>query len=362
MTAGNEDLSTLVEGAQRHAWSGELDQADAMVARARLCRPLREGAWESVEVMLVEGVVHTYRGEVDAARDRFRRVAALGALLPASDAAAQAWGWQALLDYNCGDVLAAADCVAHACADPGRARPLTRLRVAVNAALLCEYAGLSGAARAWLALARSVAPMCQLPSVTGVIAYNLAAVRLGEAAVQHLRRPTPADAARALLLQVQSAIHFDAATGAQVQAPLHDMVQAMALRLLGQPADAIPLLERYIVQARCVADADLLSAQVELAACRLAADPPHDHPALAADLEAALWQLADPGERALAADLLGRLAERGHDADAAGRWRTVADAFLAEHDARRAALADRLGALALTVVPPAWARPGIPPS
>lgn len=362
MNAGNNELSALVEAAYRHALSGRLVQAEALVVQARQCRPLREGAQESVEVMLIEGVVHTYKGEVDAARDRFRRVAALGTLMPAdSDAAAHAWGWQALLEYNRGDVLAAADCVGRACADPARARPLTRLRVAVNAALLCEYAGQQGAARGWLAAARAVAPACGVPGITGVIAYDLAAVRLSEAAVQHLRRPTPTDAARALLLQVQSAIHFDAATGVQVQAPLHDIVQAMALRLLGQPADAIPLLERYIAQARCVAAADLQSAQVELVACRLAADPAHDHPALETDLEAALWQIADPGERAHAADLLGRLAERRRDADAAGRWQAVADAFLAEHDARRTALADRLAALALTVVPPAWARPGNAP-
>lgn len=363
MNAGNQELSALVEAAYRHAWSGQLAQAEALVVQARQCRPLREGAHESVEVMLIEGVVHTYKGEVDAARDRFRRVAALGTLMPAgSDAAAQAWGWQALLEYNRGDVLAAADCVARACTDPARARPLTRLRVAVDAALLCEYAGLQGAARGWLAAARSVAPACGVPGITGVIAYDLAAVRLSEAAVQHLRRPTPAEAARSLLLQVRSAIHFDAATGAQVQAPLHDMVQAMALRLLGQADQAIPLLERYIAAARCVAEADLLSARVELAACRMAADPAHGDATLEADLEAALWQLADPGDRAHAADLLGDLAGRRGDADTAAHWHAAADAFLAEHDARRAALADRLGALALTAVPPAWSVFGTPPS
>lgn len=363
MNAGNQELSALVEAAYRHALSGRLAQAEALVVQARQCRPLREGAQESVEVMLIEGVVHTYKGEVDAARDRFRRVAALGTLMPAgSDAAAHAWGWQALLEYNRGDVLAAADCVGRACADPARARPLTRLRVAVNAALLCEFAGQQGAARGWLAAARTVAPACGLPGITGVIAYDLAAVRLNEAAVQHLRRPTPPDEARALLLQVRSAMHFDAATGVQVQAPLHDIVQAMALRLLGQPAEAIPLLERYIAQARCVAEADLLSAGLELADCRLAADPAHHDPALEADLEAALQQLADPGERAHAADLLGRLARRRGDTGAATRWHALADEALALHDTRRAALADRLAALALTVVPPAWARPGMPPS
>lgn len=359
MNAGNEELSALVEGAQRHAWSGELDQAEAMVARARLCRPLREGAWESVEVMLVEGVVHTYRGEVDAARDRFRRVAALGALLPASDAAAQAWGWQALLDYNRGDVLAAADCVGHACAAPERARPLTRLRVAVNATLLCEYAGLSGAARGWLAAARGVAPLCQLPSVTGVIAYDLAAVRLGEAAVQHLRRPTPPDTAHALLLQVRSAIHFDAATGARVQASLHDMLQAIALRLLGRPAEAIVLLERFVGQTQGIAEADRLSARLVLAACRLDLDPGHPEPLPAADLDAAMHLLDDPGEHAQAADLRARLADRVGDSDQAGRWRDRADEALARHDERRGRLAERLAALALTAVPPAWAVPGV---
>lgn len=358
MDAVEMTLPALLDACYRHAVSGELAQAEALVEQARRHRPLREGARESVEAMLVEGVVHAYQGEVDAARDRFRRVIALGTLVPADDLPELAWAWQALLDYNRGDVLAAADAVGRACARPERARPRTRLRAAVDAALLCEYAGLGGAARGWMAAARLAAGEAGIPAVVGVIAYDLAAVRLTEAVVEHLRRPTSEDAARALLLQVRSAINFDAATGSRVQAPLLDMVQAIALRLLGQVEAAIPLLERFVAQARDVAEADRWSARVELLACRMQlADGPCD-PAWRAELEAALPQAMDPGECAHICRLLARWHEAAGQNVPALAWNARFEQALADHDARLLRLCDRLAALALTSVPPAWARPG----
>lgn len=358
MEAEDMTLPALLEACYRHAVSGELAQAEALVERARRCPPVRTGSLESLEAMLVEGVVHTYKGEVDPARDRFRRVAALGALVPAGDLPELAWAWLGLLDYNRGDVLAAAEAVARACAQPARARPRTRLRTAVVAALLCEYAGLGGAGRGWLAAARLAATEAGIPAVVGVIAYDLAAVRITEAVVEHLRRPTPEDRGRALLLQVRSAINFDAATGARVQAPLLDMVQAIALRLLGQVDEAIPLLERFLAQAHEVAEADRWSARVELLACRMHGQPGPFDPAWRAELESALPHALDPGEQAHVFSLLAQWHDAAGDPVQAGAWRARFDAAFAEHDGRLLRLCDRLAALALTSVPPAWLQPG----
>lgn len=350
-------LTELLDEAYRCAMSGELERATEAMAAARRWPPLREGSRESMDVMLVEGVVHTYRGETDAARDRLRRVIALGTLLPQSEAPLQAWAWLALLDYNQGDVLSAAECLARACAQPERAGPRTRMRASVNAALLCEYAGLSAPAREWVAAARWVAPNCGVPGMTSLVLYGLASVRVTEAAVENLRSPVSPAEASALLMQVQSAIHYDMGARVAAQPALHLLVQAMALRLAGRPDEAIPLLERFLAEDSLTADTDRFSAQVELIASMILDRPDY------ASLETMDWLerhahlLVDPGERAHAYTLLNVLGDRMRTGRPAN-WSQRAAAELVDHDARRSALAERLIALRLTTVPPAWAVPG----
>ncbi|GAB4043291.1 MAG: hypothetical protein Fur0014_15870 [Rubrivivax sp.] len=349
-------LTELLDEAYRCAMGGELERARQAVAAARQWRPVAKGSAESMEVMLVEGVVHTYCGETDAARDRFRRVIALGPLVPQSEAPLQAWAWQALLDYNQGQVLAAAESLARACAQPERAGPRTRMRASVNAALLCEYSGQRTAAKSWVAAARRAAPDCGVPGLTSLVVYGLAAVRVTEAAVDNLRSKVAPSNASALLMQVQSAINYDTAVGVVAQPTLHLLVQAMALRLADRPTEAIPLLEEFVATDRLTAETDRLSARVELIACQLQADP-HFHSAASAEwLERSARSLVDPGERAHAYLLLNELCMRAKVVPSED-WAAKASLELSQHDTRRSALAGRLGELGLTTVPQPWAVP-----
>lgn len=352
-------LTELLDEAYCCAMGGELDRATEAVAAARRWPALRDGSLESMDVMLVEGVVHTYRGETDAARDRLRRVIALASLLPQSEAPLQAWAWLALLDYNQGEVLSAADALAKACAQPERAGPRTRMRASVNAALLCEYAGLAGPARAWVAVARWVAPQCRVPGIMSLLVYGIGAARVMEASIADLRSAIPPSTADELLLQVQSAIHYDAAAGVTTQPTLHLLAHATALRLAKRPAEAIPLLERFLLEDALSAETDRLSARLELLTCQVQCNVELNLQHAVSWLECSVLQFVDPGERAHALLLLNELWTRA-GLPHTDQWLDRAGIELAHHDADRSALAQRLATLGLIAAPPAWALPGTP--
>lgn len=354
-------LTELLDEAYRCAMGGELERATQAVAAARQWPALRDGSLESMDVMLVEGVVHTYRGETDAARDRLRRVVALATLLPQSEAPLQAWAWLALLDYNQGEVLSAADALAQACAQPERASPRTRMRASVNAALLCEYCGLASPARDWIALARSTAPACGVPGIMSLVIYGLGAVRVMEAAIADLRCPIGTEEADRLLLQVQSAIHYDAGAGVHAQQTLHLLVQATALRLARRPGQAVPLLERFLATDAQSSALDRLSARLELLVCKLQSGAELELELVTRWLEDSAPQFVDPGERAHAYLVLHELSLRGAGLSQC-EWLAKANLEFSLHDEVRAALAARLTTLGLTTVPPAWAQHGAAPS
>jgi tetratricopeptide (TPR) repeat protein len=354
MMEDRRSVEDLLDEAYRLGMAGALDAAEEALERARRFELVRSGSSRSVHVMLTEGVIATYRGDAEAARGRFQRVIALQPLVHDADMQAHAWGWLALHEYNAGRLLAAAEAAARACEQPVQARPRTRLRAATDLAVLCEFAGLDGPARDWLQAAKVAAAQCQVPGLSGLIVYDLAAVRVNKAMVEHLRAPIGAPQAQALLLQVGSAAHFDAATGHRAQSALHDLVGAIALRLAGRAAEAVQRLERFLAGAQHVGAAERVSARIECIACRTAADPGHADAADLAFLEAEADRLAEPGERAHAYSLAATLAERAGAQDP-GPWRAKARDALAQHDRDRMQLAERLAALGLATVPPAWA-------
>jgi hypothetical protein len=363
-TADDRSVAELLELAYRRAMTGDLDGATTALTQAREFRPLRQGSAESMEVMLLEGVILRSRGDLGLARDRLRRVIALAPLVPNSNAPAEAWGWLSVMDYSVGDVEAAADALVRACAGPERAPPRTVLRAAVSAAILCQCAGLVPAAQAWLGTAREMAPRCGVPALMWLVVRALAATRASEAVIHHHRTPLSDAEARALLLQVQSAINYDAARGHAVRETVHDIMMAIALRINKRPAEALTLLEQTQARggSKLTAD-DRIALRSEAIACRLLLDAGYTDPQEVEFLLARQQDTTDPGERADLLFLLAELIRRqgGSAEEIADNWVQQADTSLDVYQRRLAELAANLHERGLTTVPPAWRTPESPP-
>jgi tetratricopeptide (TPR) repeat protein len=358
MKTKSDDTSVaeLLELAYRRAMTGDLDGATSALTQVRELTPLRQGSAESMEVMLLEGVILAFEGNLEPARDRLRRVVALGPLVPHSNAPTEAWAWLSIFAYYADDDDGAVDALVQAVAQPHRARPRTILRASLNGAWLGESAGLPEVAAAWLAAARLAAPRCGVPALMGVVVFSLAAVRVSRAAIGHLRTPTTPDDARSLLMLVQSTVHYDAARGYKQKADAHDMMRAIVLRLAGRAAEALPIVERLLGSDTGLRPGERVAIRLEHISCRLLTDPSFVDAAEADFLRAYEASAANAGERAdalfLLAELDRRLGGGMHD-----NLRQRANESLALHEQRMADLADRLCAQGLTTVPPAWASP-----
>jgi len=299
----------------------------------------------TLQLMLAEGIMLAYDGDLDGARDRMRRALALCALATEPRHAALAHAWTAFLDYSDGHHDQVAEHAIEAMrlgqgvSRPACARAASLIGMLHNACGACERAS------AWFGLARRLASADQDGAMTSAIIFNMAASRFAAARVRQVGEGEPAVVDGADLLFLQSSRNYDDGRRLDVQGYLHRMLQGFALAATGEHSQALDCLSLFGTEAVPAVWRDDALIAAERAWCALKAGDETAARVLADHAERHVEALTEAGERLIACQRLQALAAALGDRARAERHATLAAQALLQHRDFQARMRQRLEGL-----------------
>lgn len=333
---------------------GDVAQARTLITQLRSAFAIENRPLQAAEIMLLEGVVALYSGDIDAGCDRLRRALAIGQHFPQTDLAQVASGWLAMAAFNEGDVLTAAALLKSATDMGVVASERARLRLATVAGNLCEYAAKPAAARSWNAASRRAALALGLSGALSSIIFNMAVLSIDASQLKRLTGTLQPEEGQNTLTLVQAAMGYDTGVGHGAQPKLHRLSLGMAYSICGRHDDALLTLRRYVADATGSRKGDAACGLVELALAEMGASPQPLSAGLFADVQAAGALLVEPLERAAWLCAMAEHHQRQGDTQAAQHHRQAMAEALAERAGLTAALAQVLEQGALLAPPTDW--------
>lgn len=350
----SSDMNALLSQAYGCCILGDLAQARTLITQLRSAFAIENRPQQAAEIMLLEGVVALYSGDIDAGRDRLRRALAIGQLFPQADLAQVASGWLAMAAYNDGDVLAAAALLKSAIDMGVVATDRARLRLATIAGNLCEYAAEPAAARSWNAASRRAASALGLSGVLSSVIFAMAVSSLDASQLKRLTGTLQPEEGQDTLMLVQGAIGYDAGAGRGAQPNLSRLALGMAYNLCARHEEALQTLRRYVADTTGSRKGDAACGVVELALAQLGVSTQPLSADLYADVQAAGALLVEPLERAAWLCAMAEHHHRQGEAQAAQRHRQAMAQALEARASLSAALARALEQSALLAPPADW--------
>lgn len=290
-------LGTMTHRSYLAATSGRLEEAQTIIQEIRSEPAFLSTPWLVAEVILVEGVIAVYRGDIEYAKGRLTRVVAFCEQSPLNDLTALARGWLALIAYNDGDVVESAHLVARGLEFHAELSARSRLRLSTITSLLSAYVGLDEVARKWLLSARIAASELGVKGALSSVAFDLAVAALDRCSYDRLRGQLSANAAADVLVRVNSAKGYDAGAGSTLQPSLHMLAHGMALNLCGRYAEAREQILHFLRTEPTSRYGDSVCAKSELALANLGARDFPLEDAMEMELWSALSRLSDPIEK-----------------------------------------------------------------
>lgn len=291
------NLNSLASKAYLAAICGQLDRALALIGEIRSDLRFSDASALIAEVMLIEGVIAVYRGEIEYAKNRLERVVAFGDQYPLIELAALARGWLALIAYNDGAVVDAARLIARGLSVDRGLSARTRLRVSTIMSLLCAYVGRDKAATEWLLGARIAASEVGFDGALSSVAFDLAVAALDRCCLDRLQGKLDTQSAQDALIRVVSAKGYDLGSGSALQQSLHALALGMALNLNGRFAEARREIQGFIDAKPSSRLGDSVCAKVELAVALLGCGESLIDAGLEEELRAGVSLLSDPVEK-----------------------------------------------------------------
>lgn len=318
------ELGRAVGKAYLSAISGRLLDAQSLVQHIRASVEFLQSPLLVAEVMLVEGVIAVYTGNLSYAKSRLDRVVAFADSAASVELASLARGWLALLSYNDGSVVDSARHALRALGCGTRPSSRTRLRLSTILSLLCAYAGQDSHARTWLLAARIAASELGAQGALSSVIFDLAVATLDRCYFSKLSGFLGAAEARQALIQVKSAMSYDAGAAVDVQRSLHALALGTALNLNRQFTEAREVVLEFLDSELVSRPGDRICGKTELAVSLLGVDPLPIDDRMDSELWAGLGVLSDPTERAA---ILSVLIESENRKDASSRLAMLKSMF-----------------------------------
>lgn len=308
----------------------------------------------TLQLMLAEGIMLAYDGDMDGARDRMRRALALCALATEPRHAALAHAWTAFLDYSLGELDRVAEHAVEAMRlGQGVSRPACA-RAASLIGMLHNASGAGERASAWFGLARRLASADQDGAMTSAIIFNMAASRFAAARVRQVGEGEDAGVDGADLLFLQSSRNYDDGRRLDVQGYLHRMLQGFALAATGEHRQALDCLSLFGTEAVPAVWRDDALIAAERAWCALKSGDAAAARALGEQAERHVEALTEAGERLIAHQRLRDVASELGDVARAERHATLAAQALQQHRDFQLGMRQRLARLAADPEALAW--------
>lgn len=325
------ELDLALEDTLRLARLGDAAATRARIDAVRQGFDVHRAPQATLRLMLAEGIMLAYDGDLDTARDRMRRALALCALTTEPRHAALAHAWTAFLDY------------ADARYDEVRTHAFEALRLGqgVSRAACARAACLIGMLRMscatpeqaapWFGLARRLASADQDGATTSAIIFNMAASRFAAARVRQVGEGEEDAIDAADLLFLQSSRNYDQGCRLDVQGYLHRMLQGFALAATGEHRQALECLALFDTEAVPALWRDDALIAAERAWCHLRCGETGPARALAARARAGIDALAEAGERLIVHRRLQAIAIELGAADEASEHAAGVDTARAAH-------------------------------
>lgn len=331
MSSTDPGLDAALDEALRLARLGDSAATKAHIEQVRQRHDVHGCPQAALRLMLAEGVMLAYGGDLAGARDRMRRALVLCVPGTASRHEAMAHAWMAFLDY--GDARYG-DVVHHAFEairlGQGTSRPACA-RAASLIGMLHTVCGDGETAARWFAQARRLAAADGDGAMTSAIIFNMAASRFAAARVRQVGEGQAGAIDQADLLFLQSSRNYDDGRRLAVQGFLHRMLQGFALAATGEhrrALESLALFDTDEVPPPWRGDAVIVAEQ---AWCRLQCGELAQARAGAERAEAALDGVTETGERVIVHERLREVAQALDDSERAARHAALRDEALAAH-------------------------------
>jgi len=350
------DLTTMTYRSYLAATSGLLCEAQSIIQEVRSEPTFLSTPSLVVEVILVEGVVAIYRGDLEHAKSRLSRVVAFCEQSPLNDLTALARGWLALIAYNDGAVVESAHLVARGLECPAELSSRARLRLSTIASLLAAYVGLDEVAKRWLLSARIAASELGVRGSLSSVAFDLAVAALDRCSYDRLRGQLSSSAAEDVLIRVTSAKGYDAGAGSTLQPSLHVLAYGMALNLCGRYTEAQGEIRKFLGSEPASRYGDSICAKSELALAILGSQDLPLEDSMEVELWSALSRLRDPVEKGALIAVLSESNMRRGLVDRAMGMKVLLDEQIKVRMGLELELSDVLSAAGMMSPPSDWMR------
>lgn len=319
---------------------GKYERAKGIIAELRA-----DAQWSSVRlialIMFAEAITQLQDEFASEALDRLRRAFAIAKAANLQDLASTIAAWLAHFEYNAGSFGAAATWVqqcrdrAVSMSDSGRARLFLTFADATR------HVGNFAESDRWYSASRRLAVGLGDEAFLAACMYNRAAYGIARARLDCLSSGIAPDLARRLMLEIESAANYAAATGNLSAKYLQQMWRARLLMILGKHAEALPLIEAVMTnlpeskhpKMRVVLDADVATCQLHLGNSNRAGE-------IYASLPRETGNLLESDDEAIYAQQLAVLARRFGDRLTATQCDDASAQALARHIFQIACLKD----------------------
>lgn len=225
---------------------GRLDEARLALAGLRAQLPRHRSDELAAWAAFAAAMLHHVEADCVPACAHFEQAKALAASAGADALVRLAGAWHAASLFNQGDLPAAVVALAQVLPSVQAGDHAAQLRTALTLGDLFVHSGDVSAGQVWYLRARQAARQLGDASLLSTVLYNMAALRVSAVALADALDEPVQDAARRLLLEVESITHYDGGLGTLVAVNYVPLMRAQLLLVLQQWSDALALYRGYV--------------------------------------------------------------------------------------------------------------------